>query len=368
MPPAIERTIYTEEELLSNDEILNEPPPPYSEYPLVTNSVVQNRHQAVNSSNNYGQQIPLSSSIAVSNNNPFFQIFNSTISQPLSSTSSSLSLNRMSGRHGARMNFLQGGDITSRFQQELDEDDSCCFAPLTSVVCLVSLLNPPLAYIIFLITAASYRMLGRIGKVNRFLYNGFLIDLTQEKLTLILSTFRIELATQSFFGGQPKFYHENRYYQIYYPPVFCLDNSVIINSISSSSTTNNNYSFYSLVSNFLKSTLNYIADEYTWRYYTSAIVKDLHPDFMYDSNNQREEKPAVTMQKNEISSKFCDQYWYGTVLRTEALINAMDRVNNKGKPPMYNYRDVEVRDIDHDSDKETAALNIGCAKFFGTRD
>ncbi|CAJ0827832.1 1578_t:CDS:2 [Entrophospora sp. SA101] len=57
MPPAIERTIYTEEELLSNDEILNEPPPPYSEYPLVTNSVVQNRHQAVNSSNNYGQQI-----------------------------------------------------------------------------------------------------------------------------------------------------------------------------------------------------------------------------------------------------------------------------------------------------------------------
>ncbi|CAJ0748539.1 13958_t:CDS:2 [Entrophospora sp. SA101] len=46
MPPAIERTIYTEEELLSNDEILNEPPPPYSEYPLVTNSVVQNRHQA----------------------------------------------------------------------------------------------------------------------------------------------------------------------------------------------------------------------------------------------------------------------------------------------------------------------------------
>nr|CAG8480800.1 2361_t:CDS:2 [Entrophospora candida] len=173
MPPAIERTIYTEEEeLLSNDEILNEPPPPYSEYPLVTNSVVQNRHQAVNSSNNYGQQIPLSSSIAVSNNNPFFQIFNSTISQPLSSTSSSLSLNRMSGRHGARMNFLQGGDITSRFQQELDEDDSCCFAPC-------------------------------------------------------------ELKT--------------------------------------------------------------------WDY-TSAIVKDLHPDFMYDSNNQREEKPAVTVQKNEISA------------------------------------------------------------------
>nr|CAG8486438.1 10455_t:CDS:2 [Entrophospora candida] len=275
MPPAIERTIYTEEEeLLSNDEILNEPPPPYSEYPLVTNSVVQNRHQAVNSSNNYGQQIPLSSSIAVSNNNPFFQIFNSTISQPLSSTSSSLSLNRMSGRHGARMNFLQGGDITSRFQQELDEDDSCCFAP------------------------CELKTWGRIGKVNRFLYSGFLIDLTQEKLTLTLFTFRIELATQSFFGGQPKFYHENRYYQIYYPPVFCLDNSIIINSISSSSTTNNNYSFYSLVSNFLKSTLNYIADEYTWR----SIVKDLHPDFMYDSNNQREEKPAVTVQKNEISA------------------------------------------------------------------
>ncbi|CAJ0825318.1 6016_t:CDS:2 [Entrophospora sp. SA101] len=115
MPPAIERTIYTEEELLSNDEILNEPPPPVT----IINYLFDI----------YSPPQPLSSSIAVSNNNPFFQIFNSTISQPLSSTSSSLSLNRMSGRHGARMNFLQGGDITSRFQQELDEDDSCCFAP-----------------------------------------------------------------------------------------------------------------------------------------------------------------------------------------------------------------------------------------------
>ncbi|RGB37618.1 hypothetical protein C1646_694428 [Rhizophagus diaphanus] len=102
------------------------------------------------------------------------------------------------------------------------EDDCCCTAPceistwgcliylilfslpfglfcfiwiiITSIVCFTTLILPPLGYIVCLITAVSYRMLGRI-----------------------------ELITQQLCGGQPRLFRELGF-QVY-PPVFSLDST-----------------------------------------------------------------------------------------------------------------------------------------------
>ncbi|GBC01104.1 hypothetical protein RclHR1_04070006 [Rhizophagus clarus] len=104
-------------------------------------------------------------------------------------------------------------------RQVIESDDCCCTAPceistwgcliyltlfslpfglfcftwviISSIVCFVTLILPPLGYIVCLVTAVSYRMLGRI-----------------------------ELITQQLCGGQPRLFHELGF-QIY-PPVFSL--------------------------------------------------------------------------------------------------------------------------------------------------
>ncbi|CAG8475509.1 11616_t:CDS:2 [Funneliformis caledonium] len=133
-----------------------------------------------------------------------------------------------------------------------NEDDCCCTAPCeistwgcliyltlfslpfgifcfiwtitTSIMCFTTLILPPLGYVMCLITAASYRMLGRI-----------------------------ELVTQQLCGGQPRLFR-NLGYQAY-PPVFSLENPPTLPTTTTSLESRG----------WFNSSFSYMTDAYTWR-------------------------------------------------------------------------------------------------------